>query len=338
MDRITIIGYSNIGLSMALGIKGIALKDTEIVGTSGDRRWRDKAVKTGAFDEVVSNLGDALRGANLVILDTLPSETNDMVKAIGPVLENGCIVTYTGKSMAQVLQLADTHFGPDTTFVAGRPLLQAATDDLDGADAAVFDGTHYCLVPSLKARPEGVKTVVGLVEALGATPLFIDAHEHDSYASAVTLMPSILSSALMNAVSDSPAWRDMSKLAGDEFREMSKLTSGDPLDLAAAIESNTEPVVHWIDQMIGALTAYREIIQGPKDVVEDSLIQAWEERAKWEMGGIVEDSGPEAPSAGETVASMFVGRRLAGRVKDMNNANKSAPWRYTKKKKTEPSK
>ena len=90
--------------------------------------------------------------------------------------------------------------------------------------------------------------------------------------------------------------------------------------------------------MIGALTAYREIIQGPKDVVEDSLIQAWEERAKWEMGGIVEDSGPEAPSAGETVASMFVGRRLAGRVKDMNNANKSAPWRYTKKKKTEPSK
>lgn len=337
MDRITIIGYSNVGLSMALGLKGIALKETEIVGTSGDRRWRDKAAKIGAFDEVVGNLGDALRGANLVILDTRPNETNEMVKAIGPVLEDGCIVTDTGKSMAQVLEWADTHFRPDTTFVAGRPLLQTAINDLDGADAAAFDGIHYCLVPSIRARSEGIKTVVGLVEALGANPLFIDAHEHDSYASAVTLMPSILSSALMNAVSDSPAWRDMSKLAGDEFREMSKFASDDPLDLAAAIESNPEPVVHWIDQMIGALATYRELIQGPRDVVEDSLIQAWEERAKWEIGGIVEDSGPQAPSAGETVASMFVGRRLAGRVRDINGANKNAPWRYTKKK-TEPAK
>lgn len=337
MDRISVIGYSNIGLSIGLGLKGVELKETEIVGTSGDRRWRDKATELDAFDKVGGNLGDALRGANLVILDTPLGETNEIIEAIGPVLEDSCIVTDTGTSMVRALEWADAHFRVDTTFVAGRPLLQNATDDLDSADPAAFDGIHYCLVPSLSARPEGVKTVVGLVEALGAEPLFMDAHEHDSYATAVTLMPSILSSALMTTVSDSPSWREMSKLVGNQFREMSKFASEDPLDMAAAIESSSETVTHWIDQMIGALTAYRELMQGSRDKVADVLIQAWEERAKLEMGAVVKDSRPRGPSTGETVASMFIGRRLAGRMRDIGDLNKNAPWRYPKKK-AEPTK
>lgn len=337
MDRITVIGYSNVGLSMALGLKSIDLKETEIVGTSGDRNWRDKAAELNVFDSVGGNLGDALRGANLVILDTPLSELKEISEAIGPVLEYGCIVTDTGLSMARMLEWADAYFRPDTTCVAGHPILPTATDDLDDANATLFEGVPYCLVPSSNARSEGVKTVVGLVEALGAEPLFMDAQEHDSYASAVTLMPSILASALMTTLSGSPSWREMSKLAGEQLREMSKFALQDPLDMAASIESNSETVTHWIDQMIGVLTAYRKVMQESRDEIEDVLIEAWEERAKWELGAVVEDSRPRGPSTGETVASMFIGQRLAGRMRDIGDVNKHAPWKHPERK-TEPAK
>ena len=102
MDRITIIGSGSIGLSMGLGLKAIDLKETELVATSGDRKWREKATETGAFDSVSGNLGDALDGARLVIIDMPASETKDLMEAIGPVLEDDCRVTNTGLSMVQV--------------------------------------------------------------------------------------------------------------------------------------------------------------------------------------------------------------------------------------------
>ena len=332
MDRITIIGSGSIGLSMGLGLKAIDLKETELVATSGDRKWREKATETGAFDSVSGNLGDALDGARLVIIDMPASETKDLMEAIGPVLEDDCRVTNTGLSMVHSLEWAEAYFREDTTFVAGRPLLQTSSADLDAADGAAFQGVDYCIAPSSTARPNTIKTVVGLVEALGANPLFLDPHEHDSYTAAVTLMPSLLSSALMSMASESPSWREMSKLVADEFLEISKLASVDPVELASEIEANPDSVAVWINRMIDTLESYRSLAQGPREQVEEALVRTWEERAKLELGAIEEVHGPRTPSTGESVASMFVGSRLAGRVRDIKDAGKNDPWRYTGKR------
>ena len=332
MDRITIIGSGSIGLSMGLGIKAVGLKETELAGTSGERKWREKATETGAFDSVSGHLGNSLDGALLVILDVPATETKELMEAIGPVLEQDCRVTNTGLSMVQSLEWANAYFREDTTFVAGRPLLRTSSADLNAADGAAFQGVDYCIAPSSTARPDAIKTVVGLVEALGAVPLFLDPHEHDSYTAAVTLVPSLLSSALMSMASESPSWREMSKLVANEFLEMSKLASVDPVEVASELEANPDSVAVWIGRMIETLESYRSLTQGPREQVEEALIRAWEERTKLELGAIVEDDAPRTPSTGESVASMFVGSRLAGRVRDIKDAGKNDPWRYKGKK------
>ena len=332
MDRITIIGSSSIGLSMGLGIKALGLKETEVVGTSGDRKWREKATETGAFDSVGGHLGSALDGARLVVLDTPASDTQEIMEAIGPVLEEDCRVTNTGLSMVQALEWADANFRDDTTFVAGRPLLKIPSGDLDTSDGEAFQCIDYCLAPSVKARPEGMRTVVGLVESLGANPLFLDPHEHDSYTAAVTLMPSLLSSALVSMASDSPSWREMSKLVGSEFHQAATLASVDPVELADEVGANSDSVAVWIDRMIESLQSYSSLTQGSREQVEEALVSSWEERLKLELGQVHEYDGPRMPTTGETVASMFVGSRLASRARDIKDAGKDSPWRYTGKR------
>ena len=71
-----------------------------------------------------------------------------------------------------------------TTVVLALALPAAAQD----AEVDAFAGTNYSIVPSERATPEAVKTVVGLAEILGAKPMFIDPVEHDSY-SAATVRP-----------------------------------------------------------------------------------------------------------------------------------------------------
>ena len=332
MDRITIIGSSSIGLSMGLGIKALGLKETEVVGSSGDRKWREKATEIDAFDSVGGHLGSALDGAKLVVLDTPASETKEIMEAIGPVLDNDCRVTNTGLSMTQALEWANASFRKDTTFVAGRPLLKVPSGDLDAADGEAFQDTDYCLAPSANARPEGMRTVVGLVESLGAHPLFLDPQEHDSYTAAVTLMPSLLSSALVSMASDSPSWREMSKLVGSEFHQVATLASVDPVELADEVGGNSDSVAVWIDRMIESLQWYRSLAQGPRDQVEEALVSSWEERLKLELGQVQEYDGPRMPTTGETVAGMFVGSRLASRARDIKDAKKDSPWRYTGKR------
>ena len=181
MDRITIITAGPLGLSIGLGLKHANLQNTEVVGTSGYSGLLTKGAKMGAFDSTSRNLKSALEGAQLVILDSPAGETRELMEAIGPILEKGCVVTDTGTNKVQVLEWAKEYYSYDVNFVAGRPQPRNPMSEIEDAEVDAFAGTNYSIVPSERATPEAVKTVVGLAEILGAKPMFIDPVEHDSY-------------------------------------------------------------------------------------------------------------------------------------------------------------
>ena len=85
-----------VGVSIGLGLKSSSLAGIEVLGTSGDRTILNQGKKIGAFDTISSNLRSALNGAGMVILDTHFGETREILEAIGPILEEGCVVTDTG--------------------------------------------------------------------------------------------------------------------------------------------------------------------------------------------------------------------------------------------------
>ena len=298
------------------------LPDTEIVGTSGDRGLLAKAAKMGAFDTTSGNLRTALRGAGMVVLDVAAAETREMMEAIGPVLESECVVTDTGTNKVEVLEWAKSYFGGGVSFVGGRPLPKERLDEVEAASPSVFDNIEYCVIPADGAAPGAVKTIVGMVELLGARPLFMDAHEHDSYAAAVAHLPRLLSSALVTLVSSGAPWREISRLAGAEFKQVSQFAADDPQDSTAACLANPEALAYWIDQAIAELASYRVHVREGGDGLLEAFARAHVERAKWEADVVVEEERPEIPSMGQTMAGMFVGRRLARRFRQISGGGK----------------
>ena len=83
------------------------------------------------------------------------------------------------------MEWADQLLPPTVSFVGGRPLIRKPFTKLEDASADLFQGSQYCISPADNADQTAVKTVVGLVELIGAKPLFLDPHEHDSYAVAM---------------------------------------------------------------------------------------------------------------------------------------------------------
>lgn len=333
MERITIVGTGPIGVSIGLALVRSGLRDTEVVGSSGDRAALSKAEKMGAMDKSIPGLRSAIEGAHLVILDTPLSETKELLEAIGPRLEDGCVVTDTGSAKVRVLEWAEQYLPRGVSFVGGRPLPRQVVSDVEDADPQLFEGINYVVIASNKADQESVRTVVGLVEKLGAKPIFLDAHEHDSYAAAMNYLPVVLSSAFVTATGGSDGWREMHRLAASEFSDLSRLAANDPQDNEVACLANPEALVHWIDQMITALYAYRNQIKDGSDELLDSFVKAWEARARWEVGAVVASDGPAIPTAGDSMATLFFGEKLLDRYRQIRGAEpKKSRWRYPGKR------
>jgi hypothetical protein len=132
----------------------------------------------------------------------------------------------------------------------------------------------------------------------------------------------IVATALMNAVSTSPSWSEMSRFVGIEFDQMTSPASAEPSSSQSAAGTNSDMLAHWIDQLMERLRSMRDGLLDDEErfasdgILSDSFVQAWEQRARLEAG--IADRRPDAagkteiPSSSESMMSLFFGSRVAG--------------------------
>ena len=107
MDKIAIVGTGLIGTSLGLAIKQNMPKAATVVGTDRDRGNSSEAQKMGALDKVENSLRSAVEGADIVVVATPVATIRDVFDAISPYLAEGCLVTDTGSSKAEVMRWAE---------------------------------------------------------------------------------------------------------------------------------------------------------------------------------------------------------------------------------------
>jgi prephenate dehydrogenase len=151
LERITIIGTGVVGVSMGLALKRANLRNTEIVGSSGDRDALKIAFKAGAYDEETPNLRNAVRGAQMIVLDSPFTQTREILDAIAPIVEDGCVITDTCTAKVKAMEWADQLLPSNVSFVGGRPLIRKPFTKLEDASADLFQGSKYCISPAKNA-------------------------------------------------------------------------------------------------------------------------------------------------------------------------------------------
>ncbi len=315
MDRIAIIGVGPVGVSIGQSLMARKLNSTEVVISTSDRNTASTISKMDAAHKVESNLRAAMTGAQLVVLDAPVGEMRDLMDTIGPMVEPGAVVTDTVNIKAPVMRWAKEFFPQDASFVGGHPLLKAAPESIEAADPSVFRGAKYTVTPAEGADEQAIRTVVGLVEALGARPVFLDPAEHDSYAAAMHHLPVVMSSAFVTTTAGSKGWREMHQLAESQFNVFGKHAANHPEDNEAVCLADPKALVHWIDQLILELYNYRNEIGEDSDALVERFTKAWELRAKWEADAVVPQTAAKIPNAGDSMMSVFLGEKLASRLR-----------------------
>jgi prephenate dehydrogenase len=278
---ITIIGLGLIGGSIGLALRQMERPRWKIVGYSRHQETVAKASSSGAIERGETNLKDAVKKADFVIIATPVLTIKEIFSEIALHLPAGCIVTDTASTKFQVMKWANEILPPTVDFIGGHPMAGKETYGIQAAEAELFRGCPYCLTSSEKASPKSIDTVRGMVKNLGAVPFFIDASEHDNLVAGISHLPMLLSAALVSLTTSSSSWSKMSKLSASGYHDITRLASGNPEVNAHICLSNKEAIVNWIDKFSQELERYRRMVAGGYKHLEQAFTDANKARQEW---------------------------------------------------------
>ncbi len=319
MQNVTIIGLGLIGGSIGLGLRrwstanGNALR---VVGFDEDIDKQSKAKSIGAVDAVEWSLAKSLTGADVVIVATPVGAMPAIFDDIRPHLKKGAIVTDTGSTKADVLEWAKS-LPSHVDFVGGHPMA-GKSESLEAAEADLFKGATWVVCPSVTAAESSVRTVLGIIAAVGAEAFFVDPAEHDSYVAGISHLPFVIAASLMQAVANDPAWRDMKTLSAGGLRDTTRLALGNPKMHRDILLSNRAAISRWIDSFTATLHIVKQELQTGDDGAADHLLEfftkAQDDRARLEVAtnraseqAVLNSSAMSKENVSDQMGRMFLG-------------------------------
>lgn len=333
MPTIAIIGLGLIGTSLGLALKQRSPELT-IVGMDRERGHAEQARKMGAVDRVEASATAAVAEAELVIIATPIIAVRPTLQEIAPALRHGAVVTDTASVKSEIMKAAREVLPPHVNFVGGHPMAGSERSGPEGASATLFvdekgRGRTYCVVPSLDAHQDAIDTVRGIVQLVGARAVDIDAEEHDALIAAVSHMPIVLSLGLFTLARNSPAWGDLSKLAGPAFKDLTRLAMGSPEMALDIFSSNRDNVIHWLDRLVAEMGRYREMLSGEERPLHEAMLKAQLDRQTFEERPEEDEQRgePQTPTTnvGEQFMALLVGARLMERGREVEALLKDDP-------------
>ena len=261
--RVGIAGLGLIGGSLAL-----ALRDRhEVTGYDTDERARAAAKADGI--RIASRL-DELVPADAVLVAT-------PISAIVPALEqlatrsDGAVLLDTGSLKRAVADYA-ARAPLGARIVGGHPMAGTTSAGFSAADAGLFRGRAFLLVPTARSD-DGAMAIAGtIVRDVGAAVTVCSADVHDRAMARLVAGPLATAAAL--AVVGAQA-EPLVSAAGPGFRDSTRLAETPP-DLAMELLfGNSADAAAAIASVIEALTQLRQSLErGDRDYVRSFLAAA----------------------------------------------------------------
>jgi prephenate dehydrogenase len=156
-------------------------------------------------------------------------------------------------------------------FVPGHPMAGHEKGGATYASAWMFRSARWILTPVKATATASVRTIEALVKAMGATPIRIDAAEHDRHVATVSHLPHVLAALLVN-LGDKLESAD---IAGGSWRDMTRVGGVDPELWTQIMVRNRAELARILREYEGNLALMRQALEDDdRNAVREILVQA----------------------------------------------------------------
>jgi prephenate dehydrogenase len=249
--RTGIVGLGLIGASLG---GALVRAGYEVAGFDVDPANAGIALEHGFVSRLASSPEEAVADADLAVLAMPLHATVSMLPAVSAMMPPGSVITDVASVKGLVIDGMNALSA--VRAVGGHPIAGRETSGAEFADADMFRGATYAVVPSVRSDPESVQMIQDLARAVGAVPIQVSAAKHDAALARTSHLPQLVSTALAATL----AGDCRSPLAGQGLRDMTRL-AGSNKDLWAEIfEVNSVNVLAALRRLIGTLEHWETLL------------------------------------------------------------------------------
>ena len=252
-DQITIVGVGLIGGSVGLAAKarGVARR---VVGFG--RRPLTEALRRGAIDDFTSDLADAMRGAQLVVVCTPVDHIADVILRAATHCKPGTVFTDGGSTKAAIVSAVEGKLPPGIEYVPAHPIAGSEKNGVENARADLFADRLTVLTPLAHGNAASGERVAAFWKALGSRVKVMTPEDHDRTFAATSHLPHAVASAVAGVT---PV--EYLPLSAGGFRDTTRVAGGDPELWAAIFRANRDEVLAAVDRFSSSLGEFRQMLE-----------------------------------------------------------------------------
>ena len=274
VPRITIIGLGLLGGSFGLALRQ-ANAVGEVVGVDVSRDILDRAQERGAIDRGTIDVETAFHETDLVVLAMPVSTIIEALPNLVRHLSKRTLLFDLGSTKGDISRTVDG-LSEHIRYVGGHPMSGTEHAGVDAAQATLFAGATFALVPHPPADDEGMVLLTELIRRIGANPTVIPADRHDRIVAMTSHVPYLISSALVR-IADEAAQTDprLWDFAASGFRDTSRVAASNVRVMADTCLTNRTHILAGIKRAQSELNKLAQLINNSdRQTLEEALEQA----------------------------------------------------------------
>lgn len=266
------IGFGLIGGSIAKGIKR-SCPDSRIMAYMRTRSKLEQAQADGIVDVILDGVGEALRECDIIFLCTPVEYNAQYLTSIRPFLKPGAILTDVGSTKTNI-HLVVKELGMEPVFIGGHPMAGSEKTGYESATDHLLENAYYIITPTAASRKGDIARMVAVAELIGSIPIVLDYQEHDRIVAAISHLPHLIASSLVNLVKTSDNREElMRRLAAGGFKDITRIASSSPEMWEQICMTNTANLIPMMESYIASL---QQILDALKDRDAQSIYSLFE--------------------------------------------------------------
>ncbi len=271
--RLALLGMGLIGSSIARAARQQGLVG-EIVAHAKSERTRARVVELGIADRVEADAGEAVLGADCVILCAPVGAYAELAAAIAPSLRAGAILSDVGSTKQSVIRDVGPLVPEGVHFVPAHPLAGTEHSGPDAGFAALFEGRWCLLTPPPGTDEASVARMEEFWRRLGSMVSIMEPGHHDRTLAIVSHLPHLLAFTICGTADDleGETRQEVLQFAATGFRDFTRIAASDPVMWRDVFLNNREALLEMLARFTeDAQAMARAVRWGDAAYIEDKI-------------------------------------------------------------------
>jgi prephenate dehydrogenase len=281
-QKVTLVGVGLLGGSL-----GLALKQRQVAARVEGYVRRQASIveceQLGVVDSATSELGAAVKDAELIVLCTPLAQMRGLVEQMLPSVRSGTVITDVGSvkgSVVKDLEFIISEAG--SCFVGSHPMAGSEKAGVAGAKGDLFENAICVITPTQRTKKDALRKVEGLWKAVGSRVMQLSPDMHDDLVSRSSHLPHVVAAELSNYVLSPVHPKEQAMLCANGFKDTTRIAAGSAEMWRDISLANRKNLYRVLGVFIEDLQEFQHALEHEDHkVIEDFFLKAKERRDAW---------------------------------------------------------